>query len=228
MAASPVPARRRRRAGAPAVAVAVALLGALGLGACGLPEDSQPQEISRDSLPKTLLESPGSVTTVAPNERSTQQTVYLVRSQGTTDGLVAVTVAIPSPNNGGDLPRAVLERLISNPATPETADLSSAIPPGVRIRSAVVDDDVLDLDLANLGTIESTRQRLAVAQFVYTATAIPGIRGVRFAIDGEPSAVPLDDRTADPGAVITRSDFPKLAATTTASPAATSPPGTTP
>lgn len=203
--------------------LALLAMATLALGACGLPEDSQPQEISRDSLPKTLIESPGSVTVVEPSERSTNQTIFLVRSQGTTDGLVAVNVALPAPNNGGDLPRAVLERLISNPPTPETADLSSAIPPGVRIRSAVINGDVLDLDLANLGTIESTRQRLAVAQFVYTATAIPGIRGVRFAIDGEPSGIPLDDRTADPGAVIGRSDFPKLNAVTSATPGAPTP-----
>lgn len=198
------------RRGAPALLTASLLLAAV---ACGLPQDTEPRAISRDELPKSLLTPPGSVTTVAPPERATTQTIYLVRSQDAVDQLVPVAVMLPAPNNGGDLARTVLERLISNPATPGTEGLSSAIPPGVRVRSAVVRDGVLELDLTDLGAVESTRQRLAVAQLVYTATAIDGIDGVRFAIDGEPSAVPLDERTAEPGVVITRADFPKIAAT---------------
>ena len=76
-----------------------------------------------------------------------------------------------------DLPRQVIEQLIAQQpkASSGGSDLTNAIPPTSQVLNATVDGDVLDLDLSDLGQVESSRQRLAVAQIVFTATALAGI-----------------------------------------------------
>ncbi len=88
--------------------------------------------------------------------------------------------------------------------------MTNAIPPTSQVLNASLDGGVLDLDLSDLGAVEGSGQRLAAAQIVYTATALPGIAGVRFSIDGEPASVPLDDHASDVNQVITREDYPSL------------------
>lgn len=154
--------------------------------------------------------------------------MYLVKTVGTTESLVKVLVPIPPPANPGEFPRAIIDRLVANPPVADKGEYASVIPLGTRVLGVTQHEDVLDINLSNaLGTIESTRQRLAVGQIVFTATAIVGINFVRFFIEGTPSAVPLDDRTSEVGALISREDFPKLrpSAVTTTTP--TQPPDTT-
>ena len=204
-------------------------VGIVAMG-CTLRSDEKPRAIPKDAVPKALSQQNPSSTTTQPATSDTQQrVVYLVRAQGATETLVSQRVAIRTPANPQDLPRAVIERLINNPPVSDKSEFTSAIPPGTTIRSVVQKDDILYVDLRNLGSIEGTRQRLAVAQIVFTATAIEGINGVHFSIDGSPSAVPLDDRSSEIGAQITRDDFPKLrpgasaATTTTLEPDGTDP-----
>ena len=85
---------------------------------------------------------------------------------------------------------------------------------------------VVDLDLTNLGTVESSLQRLAVAQLVFTLTELrsPAIDGVRFSVDGTPVAVPVENGVAPPGAVVGRDQELSLVPSTTTSAV----PGTTP
>lgn len=198
----------------PWVAVAPVLVLVLALavtaGGCGLRADEKARAIPKASIPAELSERTASTTTTAVSAIGDQRVVYLVRNQGTDESLVSKPVVIRA-SSADEVPRAIIEQLVTNPPVDDKSDVTSAIPPGTRIRSAVSNGDVLDIDLTNLGSIESTRQRLAVAQIVFTATEIPGIRGVRFSIDGTPSAVPLDDKSSDVNAIITREDFPKLA-----------------
>jgi spore germination protein GerM len=195
-----------RRAGATVLTLSVALAAA----GCGLRADERARAIPKSSIPIQLSEQIASTTTTALSPVADQRLVYLVRNQGTAESLVSKPVVIRSAVSPDELPRVIIDQLVANPPVDDKSDVTSAIPPGTRVRSVVRDGDVLDIDLTNLGSIESTRQRLAVAQIVFTATEIPGIRGVRFSIDGTPSAVPLDDKSSDVNAIITRDNFPKL------------------
>jgi len=201
-----------------ALTTVVLLLAAVG---CGLRQDDKPRELRIDAKTKALLGNPSTTSTVLRNAPTDQHQLYLVRSQtGSTESLVPVVVAIPSPAEPADLPRAIIEKLVTGP--PVTEDLKTFIPQGTQVLGVVLHGNVLDVDLSKeLSQVESTSQRVAVAQIVFTATAIDGIEFVRFSINGSPTPVPLDDKTSEVGAEISRDDFPKLKSggtTTTAEP----------
>ncbi len=216
---SPRPSRRRA-----AAAVALVTLGSLALAACGIPTDGKPREISRDALPPELIDPNAQQ---APSQDGLQfVTLYLVNAdEREGESLVAVQRAAPMPTDAADVPRAVVDALIdASPDQLGRTDLVNALPSDVQVRSAVLGDDgVLDLDLSNLGNVQSALQRLAVAQLIFTLTALddPVVRGVRFSVDGKEVAVPIEGGVAPPGAVVTRADEPSLltrpTATTTSS-----------
>lgn len=185
------------------VIVALALM----LSGCSLRQDDRPREIPRASLPDVLFQqSPANATA-----GSESRTLYLVKTAGATESLVKVLVPIQPPANPGDFPRAIIDKLVTNPPTSDSGEFASVVPLGTRVLGVTQHDDVLDINLSNaLGTVENKRQRLAVGQIVFTATAIVGINFVRFFIEGTPSAVPVDDHTSEVGALISREDFPRL------------------
>lgn len=203
----------RTRGRALAVVLTV-LLGAGGLAACGIAEDAKPREISRDALPPELID-PSNDTTPTGDDSLRMVTLYLVDAdEADGERLVAVQRAAPMPTEAADVPRAIVDALIA--ASPEQlgrSDLLNALPNDVGVRSAEVGDDgVLDLDLTNLGKVQSALQRLAVAQLVFTLTGVddPDVRGVRFSVDGQEVAVPTADGVAPPGTIVTRADEPGL------------------
>jgi spore germination protein GerM len=196
----------------------------LVLAGCTLRQDDQPREITRASLPDVLFQQ----TPANATPGSETRTFFLVKAVGTTESLVKVQVPIQPPADPADFPRTIIEKLVIKPPSSATGEYRSVIPLGTRVLAVKQHDDVLDIDLSNaLGTIENTQQRLAIGQIVFTATAINGVTYVRFFVEGTPSAVPVDDHTAEAGALISRNDFPKLisesAATTTTTPPATTP-----
>jgi len=187
------------------------------LAGCAIPQDSKPREISREALPPELID-PSAVDTSVPDGAATRVvTIFLVQGDDSGgDVLVPVRTEIAAPDDPADLPRVVAEQLIA--ASPEQlgrADLVNALPSDVQVRSAVIGDgDVLELDLTNLGNVESTLQRLAVAQLVFTLTDLgtPQIDGVRFSVDGAEVAVPVESGVAAAGRPVGRSDEPSLVA----------------
>jgi spore germination protein GerM len=194
---------------------AAVLVGSL-LTACGIPEDSTPREISREALPPELIDQ-SAETSVPGDEQLGFVTLYLVRADDSGDeGLVAVRRAVPVPADRAELPRAIVDALIvASPEEIGRTDLVNAVPSDVQVRSAVVDEDgVLELDLTNLGNVESSLQRLAVAQIIFTLTDLddPAIRAIRFSVDGEEVAVPIEDGVAEPGAAVGRNDEGNLRA----------------
>jgi hypothetical protein len=208
------------------LAVAAVLL-VVGAVSCGLRQDDQPRLIARESLPSVLFQKNPGTSTTAPQTPSTQTfELYLVRADD--ESLVDVPTPIQPPARAADLPRTVLNQLVTNP--PVTADFKSKIAPTTSVLHAEQHDNVLDVDLSgDFATVEGPGLRLAVAQIVFTATSIPGIDFVRFSIDDQPKAVPVDDRSADIGAEIGRGDFAKLIAgstTSTAPPSTPAPPDT--
>jgi len=213
-----------------ALGVALVTLGSVAsITACGLRSDDAPRPIAKDAIPSVLYQQNPASTTTIPNDSTTQlHALYIVRTQGTSESLVGQPVAIANPTNPRDLPRTILERLVSNPPVSADADLVSFIPPTVKVRSANQDRDrdVLDIDISNLNNIESTHLRFAVAQIVFTATELPEIRAVRFKVDGAPSAVPIGDgASSDVDAIITRFDFPTLRSSATIGSTTTTTPG---
>lgn len=186
--------------------------------ACSIPTDDRAHEIPPDVI-GSLSQAPSSTTTsTSAPAGSRRETLYLVRTgdpaisgSGT---LEPVLVDIPDTNNIDDLPRVVIERLISlSPADIGQSGSVNAIPKGTRVSHATVDDDgVLNLDLSGLSEIESALQRLAVAQVVFTVTGLTNspVRGIRFSVDGNLAAVPVEEGTKAAGDVVTRNDYPKM------------------
>lgn len=200
MSRRPIPSRRLLAVAAGVLALA---------SACSLPEDAEPREIPKSDLPAALTPGPS-----VPDEQAAAggQVVYLVRSVDGREQLVPVSVSLPSDRKGTamDEAKSLVERLVLNPPVSPGSDLASAIPPGTPAPITSAAGDVLVVDLPALATIEGPRQRQAVAQVVFTATSVPGVAGVRFTADGKDVSVPVDGRAADPGEVLTRSNFPTL------------------
>jgi hypothetical protein len=218
-AGAPVGAVRRRRSIVALVATA-SVVAVLGSG-CSLRGDSQPQVISAESLPHELF-SPAGTSTI-PSSEQQKVGVYLVQALGQSPTLQRYEVAVdPKADPYTD---AITKLLAVGPNAPP--NLASDIPQQTAIRSVIREtgSDVLDVDLSNL-SLDSTNLKVAIAQIVFTAMDLPSIAGVRLKIDGQPTAVPVDDGSANPGAVVTRNDFKSLepgATTTTMAPLPTPP-----
>jgi spore germination protein GerM len=195
-----------------AAVVALVLATGLGLAGCGIPSDDHARPIDRDALPPQLVAAPTTTTPLGPSALNQKATLYLVSMTGDTEKLVPISADIVNVVDPSDLPRQVIEQLIAQQPKDGGAgtDQTNAIPSTVSVISASINDGVLELDLSDLSSVELTRQRLAAAQIVFTATELPGVHAVRFSIDGQPGAVPLDDQASTAGQAISRSDYPSL------------------
>jgi spore germination protein GerM len=209
----PTPGRGRARATRVIGALAIGVVTA-SLTGCGIPTDAKARPIDREALPSQLVSVPTTAAPPAPSPLSQTVNLYLVgMAPNGGEELVRMSAEIANVVDPNDLPRQVIEQLIAQQPTDGTGNsgsLTNAIPTTVRVLNASVDGDVLDLDLSDLGTVELTRQRLAAAQIVFTATDLPGINKVRFSINGQPSAVPLATESSTPGQEITRDDYSSL------------------
>jgi spore germination protein GerM len=150
--------------------------------ACGIPDDGQP----------TLL--PGGVVepALAPSEPVqsplAEVAVFLVQAEH----LVPVARrAAPADVTG------VLGRLLAGPRQEEFATgVRTAISPQTELRSARLSGETATLDLtAALVEVGGEEQILAVAQIVLTATALPGVTGVRLLLEGQAVEIPRADGT---------------------------------
>ena len=199
------PTTPRRALAALVVATAVA-------GACsGVPVDEKPEAISRAELPDQLL--PSSTSTTLPSDEADQVFVYLVRGDGTGEEILVPTlVDIPTvdPEN---LPAAVLQHLIGNEPTEQHQNqgLGSDIPGTVTLLDVRQDGDVVTVDLSGLEAVESTKQKLAVAQLVFTLTTLGDIDAVIILSDGQPRSLSIDAGSSEPGEALNPDDhFPTL------------------
>jgi spore germination protein GerM len=88
----------------------------------------------------------------------------------------------------------VLEALVKGPSNSEAAaGLQSAVPIRTAILGATLGTGgVATVNLGGtFGQLVGQAQIQAVAQIVYTATAIPGVTGVTFELMGKPAKVPV-------------------------------------
>jgi hypothetical protein len=163
------------------------LLAALGSG-CGVPVDNGPTVLSKRDVPFGLLApSAASTTTTGPAPAPVAVTVqiYLLTPAGK---LTAVSrdVPVPAPLS------AILGALVDGPTNSEaTAGLQSTIPAQTDVLGATVSGGVATVDLGGtFGQLVGQAQIEAVAQIVFTATAVAGVTGVSFELAGQPVSVP--------------------------------------
>jgi spore germination protein GerM len=174
----------------------------LALTACGVPEDSSPQELSAEEVPFGLLSTPPTTTTTPlnlPPNRAAQ--LYFLDAD---NRLVPVTNEVENRQ-----PATILMALLATQPTDIRTGLMSAIPPDTGLLGATRDeDDVLTVDLSNEFTsIQGERSIAAVAQIVYTMTDPGlGITGVLFQIEGEDFTVSDQDGAQQEGPV-DRADY---------------------
>lgn len=193
-----------------AYGVAAGLLGlAMAAAGCGVPVDRGPTTLARAGVPFGLLApstSTTSTTAAAPAPVEVTVQVYLLGPSG---HLVAVgrDVPFPAPMSG------VLGALVDGPTNTEAANgLQSAIPAQTQVVSATVAGGVATVDLGGtFGQLVGQAQIEAVAQIVFTATALAGVTGVSFELGGQAVAVPVADGADVPMA--NRSQFAPLAPT---------------
>jgi hypothetical protein len=104
--------------------------------------------------------------------------IYLLQGEG----LKVVARHLSSPT----VPFAIRALLNAPTATEKRADVRSQIPADTRLRSASVRNGVATIDLTRPYVEGTNRTSLSarLAQLVWTATAVPGVTGVRLWIDG--------------------------------------------
>ena len=150
------------------------------VSACGVPIDSEPDQIDLE------LDSPPEIE--RPNlEDLASVSIYLVRD----DSLVHATRDLPIPAT----PDAIMASLLDGVTDPEErAGLRTSIPPGTEILGIGRDGAVLRLNLSRDFTAVGGEEEIhAVAQIVLTATSIEGVDYVAFEIEGVPTDVPVAD-----------------------------------
>jgi spore germination protein GerM len=159
---------------------------ALALGACGVPIDSGPKALARNNVPFGLLR-PSSPTTTTPSAApvTVSVVIYLVAANGQLSA-VAREVPVPAPLT------AILGALVDGPTNAEAAaGLQSAVPSQTQVISASVAGGIATVDLGGtFAQLVGTPEIEAVAQIVFTATALPGVGGVSFELNGQQVAVP--------------------------------------
>lgn len=161
--------------------------------ACGVPEDESPQELSADDVPFGLL------TTAPPTSTTTlgnlQSDLYFVNADGELVKLERDVEELSA--------KTVVETLLATDTASLPAGISSTVPPDTTLLdSSINDDGVLTVDLSEqFRTIEGDGFNTAVAQIVFTATALDDVDAVTFRVEGDPITVANEDGVAQDGPV---------------------------
>lgn len=173
--------------------------------ACGVPTDSDPRAIPDDRVPFGLLDPEAPSTTAGGTATSTtaRVTVFLVDG----DRLTPVPRDVPAPAT----PEKALRALLGGTAPEETArNLRTALDAAAGT-SATGTGGLARVELGTaLPSAAGREQVLAVAQIVYTLTALPGVDAVVFTLSGRPVELPAGDGTLTSGA-LRRSDYAAVA-----------------
>lgn len=177
----------RRRPSRPHGAAVAAVAALLAAGACGVPLDDEPRAITRVTQPSATTPQ----TVVAPTGQAL--TVYYL-DEGTLEPALYDVEEEPT------LDDALRFLLSSSP--PE--GLISRIAPDTTLRGVVRDGDLAIIDLSSDIAVGGPNEKEAFAQLVFTATAIPGVERVSFAIAGEGVRAPTDNANLD---VVTAEDY---------------------
>jgi spore germination protein GerM len=187
----------------------VAVVLALTAG-CGLSANSKPRVIAADDLPAELLDpNPSSSTTLGQSPATTSVVVYFLVQESNVTRLVGVAREVKDSRR----PRDRLAALLVPPSPAEqTQGLLTSIPADTVLIDTKLDNTTGELTInlsRSLFDIQGQELRNAFAQLVWTATDIPGVRQVKFLVDGKEYRVPDQDGIEQPGAV-TRANYATL------------------
>jgi len=181
----------------------------VGVSACGLSEDSEPQAIATDDVPADLLDpNPSSSTSIAAVPNAAVNVYYLVLEDGLPH-LRGISRAVTDPTSVA----ARLTALLTPPTGDEQlAGITTSIPTDTRLLGTELSEEegVLTIDLSrSLFDVQGAELRNAFAQLVWTATDVEGVSRVRFEVDGEEYRVPDDAGIEQPSSV-GRADYDAL------------------
>lgn len=171
--------------------------------ACGIPTQDDATRVPSDQVPFGLAAPASATTSTTGPAQSTEVTVYFIEA----GRLVASPRRLAQPVSIAD----VLDAVVNGPTEDEArAGLRSAIVEQGLLARASVTGSVATVDLGTRFTaLPSDEQVLALAQLVYTATALPGIGPVAFTLEGSPIPVPRADGSLT-DAPVTRVDYASL------------------
>jgi spore germination protein GerM len=172
------------------------------LAACGIPVDSQPHDITDRRSPTSVASAVSS--SVAQNVRAK---VFFVAAEtaGLPDRLQ--TTLRPAEINLS----SVMKELLKGPTVDEVKSVLTAIPLETQLKSATQSaDGVAEINLNDTFFNAKGDQLVrAVAQLVYTASAVPSVTQVRILVDGTPREWPRSDGSRVSKA-LTVADFAEL------------------
>ncbi|HUF33722.1 MAG TPA: GerMN domain-containing protein [Acidimicrobiales bacterium] len=200
---------RAHRSGLVAMAMALAVAG------CGTGSDGEPRAISSDQVPFGLLDPSTTTTTTSPVAATVPASVYLVDGDGV---LTQVRREVEAPLTIG----RALESLLEQVSTAEAEEgLRSSIPSGTELRDfSAPEAGIVTIDLSSsIDNVTGEPLRRALAQIVWTATAVPEVNRILIAVDGEPREVP-DGNGVSTATPLSRTDYAVFTSrpTTTTSP----------
>jgi hypothetical protein len=179
---------------------AIATLALVMVG-CGVPVDDGARSIDPDAVPFDLLDR-SRVTTTTVSGTAPVAEVFLVAG----DRLVGVRRAV----TGATSLQTRLDALLDGPTEQEARlGISTALPVGGDLPSTV-SGSTARIDLGEAFGVPGLEQVFAIAQLVFTATALDPVDRVLFFVGGRRVDVPAQDGTlkAEP---LTRRDFATLA-----------------
>jgi hypothetical protein len=178
------------------VTLLVAIVLVAMVAACGVRGESEPRDVAADDVPFGLLDADTTSTSSIPVEGSVPVKVFLVNSER---HLVEVDRLAVSDDAIGAM-RALLVPVSEE----ESAEgLTNNIPEGTTVLGVDPGNGprtvVVNLS-EEFNAIQGPVQVAAVAQIVWTLTALPDVGGVQFAFEGEIRPVPRGDgeTTSDP------------------------------
>jgi len=157
-----------------------ALVGVLAVvtGACSIGVDDGPRDIDRADIVVTVPPGANSGAAATGSGR-----IYLLGPESQTGGPRLVDVA----RDVADDPTAVLTALFAGPNSREFADqLRTALPTELSLGSARLrSGGILQVDVSPLLQELASEDLIgAVAQIVYTASTVTGVRSVQITVDG--------------------------------------------
>ena len=164
---------------------------------CGVRGDTAPRDLSAGRVPYGLLEDAPTTTSTSPPAPSVPRAdvlVFFIKD----DRLISKVRQVNEP---ATVAKALTSLLFGVLEDELGEGIRSAIDPTASIQARALDPATYQVDLsAEFGKGPSAEQVLALAQIVYTATALPGVNGVRFTLDGVPIEVPTGSGslTAEP------------------------------
>lgn len=185
-------------------ALGVCLACGFAMWGCGVPDDGGPRTITESALPAEITDPPTTTSTTADVATSVIDVFVLDDAR-----LAAVQREVVRPVEA----TAVLEQLLVGPSEEEReGGLTTQLSSGWELRSVDLAGRTLVIDLGSetIEVLEGQTQRQAIAQIVFTATALAGIDDVLIQIGGNPRPLPTDDGEANGATPVDRDDYRSL------------------